>query len=156
MENLYEKQIVYDIANSFKQNKFDIVKTNFELRKLNKAHPQWLGDYDVFAVDVKNKSIWIVECKVIEKVATFYDMYRQQNRFFNEHKEDEKFQKRVDYLHEKADQVIQELGCSEHMGYKVMPYMCMNKVLVSRYKKVAFPIVSYPELVELISEVTRK
>ena len=42
------------------------------------------------------------------------------------------------------------------MGYKVMPYMCMNKVLVSRYKKVAFPIVSYPELVELISEVTRK
>lgn len=155
-KNLYEKQIVYDIANSFKQNKFDIVKTNFELRKLNKAHPQWLGDYDVFAVDVKNKSIWIVECKVIEKVATFYDMYRQQNRFFNEHKEDEKFQKRVDYLHEKADQVIQELGCSEHMGYKVMPYMCMNKVLVSRYKKVAFPIVSYPELVELISEVTRK
>lgn len=49
--------------------------------KLNKSHPQWLGDYDVFAVDINNKSIWIVECKVIEKVATFYDMYRQQNRF---------------------------------------------------------------------------
>ena len=38
--------------------------------KLNKSHPQWLGDYDVFAVDINNKSIWIVECKVIEKVAT--------------------------------------------------------------------------------------
>lgn len=155
-KNSYEKQIVYDIANSFKKNKFDIVKTNFELVKLNKSHPQWLGDYDVFAVDIKNKSIWIVECKVIEKVATFYDMYRQQNRFFNEHKEDEKFQRRIDYLRENADQVIQELGCSEYMGYKVMPYMCMNKVLVSRYKKVAFSIVAYPELVELISEVRRK
>ena len=102
--------------------------------KLNKSHPQWLGDYDVFAVDINNKSIWIVECKVIEKVATFYDMYRQQNRFFNEHKEDEKFQRRIDYLRENADQVIQQLGCTDYIGYKVIPYMCMNKVLVSRYK----------------------
>ena len=80
--------------NLFKEKKFDIVRQNFELRKLNKTHPQWLGDYDVFAVDNKNKSIWIVECKVIEKVATFYDMYRQQNRFFNEHKEDENVPKK--------------------------------------------------------------
>ena len=36
----YEKQIVYDIANSFKKNKFDIIKQNFELMKLNKSHPQ--------------------------------------------------------------------------------------------------------------------
>lgn len=150
----YEKQIVYDIANSFKKNKFDIIKQNFELMKLNKSHPQWLGDYDVFAVDINNKSIWIVECKVIEKVATFYDMYRQQNRFFNEHKEDEKFQRRIDYLRENADQVIQQLGCTDYIGYKVIPYMCMNKVLVSRYKKVTFPIVSYPELVEIISGAT--
>jgi hypothetical protein len=155
-KNSYEKQIVYDIANAFRENKFDIVKTNFELRKLNKSHPQWLGDYDVFAVDEKNKSIWIVECKVIEKVATFYDMYRQQNRFFNEHKEDEKFQRRIDYLRQNANQVIRQLGCTEFTGYKVIPYMCMNKVLVSRYKKIAFPIVSYSELVEIISGVGRK
>ncbi|RHV99541.1 hypothetical protein DXA90_14645, partial [Clostridiaceae bacterium OF09-1] len=140
-KNSYEKQIVYDIANLFETNKFDIVKPNFELRKLNKMHPQWLGDYDVkpnfelrklnkmhpqwlgdydvFAVDVKNKEIWIIECKVIEKVATFYDMYRQQNRFFNEHKEDEKFQRRIDYLRENVNQVIQQLGCTEYMNYKV-------------------------------------
>ena len=122
----YEKQIVYDIANSFKKNKFDIIKQNFELMKLNKSHPQWLGDYDVFAVDINNKSIWIVECKVIEKVATFYDMYRQQNRFFNEHKEDEKFQRRIDYLRENADQVIQQLGCTDYIGYKVIPYWSMR------------------------------
>ena len=122
-KNSYEKQIVYDIENVFKQEKYDIVKHNFELKKLNKEHPQWLGDYDVFAVDINNREIWIVECKVIEKVATFYDMYRQQNRFFNEHKEDEKFQRRIDYLCENADKVIQELGCEEYIGYKVIPYM---------------------------------
>ena len=79
-------------------------------------------------------------------------MYRQQNRFFNEHKEDEKFQRRIDYLCENADKVIQELGCEEYIGYKVIPYMCMNKVMVSRYKEIGFPIVSYSELVEIISE----
>ena len=64
-KNSYEKQIVYDIENVFKQEKYDIVKHNFELKKLNKEHPQWLGDYDVFAVDINNREIWIVECKVI-------------------------------------------------------------------------------------------
>ena len=151
-KNSYEKQIVYDIENVFKQEKYDIVKHNFELKKLSKEHPQWLGDYDVFAVDINNRAIWIVECKVIEKVATFYDMYRQQNRFFNEHKEDEKFQRRIDYLCENADKVIQELGCEEYIGYKVIPYMCMNKIMVSRYKEIGFPIVSYSELVEIISK----
>ena len=34
--------------------------------------------------------------------------------------------------------------------------MCMNKVLVSRYKKIAFLIVSYPELAEIISGVIRE
>lgn len=107
--------------------------------------------YDIANVFKKNKL-----CKVIEKVATFYDMYRQQNRFFNEHKEDEKFQRRIDYLRENADQVIRQLGCTEYTDYKVIPYMCMNKVLVSRYKNVAFPIVEYPELVEIISGDTRE
>lgn len=155
-KNSYEKKIVYDIVNLFKEKKFDIVRQNFELRKLDKTHPQWLGDYDVFAVDNINKTIWIVECKVIEKVATFYDMYRQQNRFFNEHKEDEMFQRRIDYLQENAAQVIQQLGCTDYAEYKVIPHMCMNKVLVSRYKKIAFPIVSYPELAEIISGVIRE
>lgn len=30
-----------------------------------------------------------IDGKYLEKAATFYDMCRQQNRFFNEHKEDE-------------------------------------------------------------------
>lgn len=148
----YERQIVFDIADIFSKNKFDIIKTNFELRKLNKSHPQWLGDYDVFAVNIKNKTVWIIECKVIEKVATFYDMYRQQNRFFYEHKEDEKFQRRIDYLCENLELIIQQLGIIDYKEYKVIPYMCMNKVLDSRYKKIDFLIVSYPELVEKISE----
>ena len=79
-------------------------------------------------------------------------MYRQQNRFFYEHKEDEKFQRRIDYLCENLELIIQQLGIIDYKEYKVIPYMCMNKVLDSRYKKIDFLIVSYPELVEKISE----
>ena len=52
--------------------------------------------------------------------------------------------------------IFQSVKEEQEIGYKVIPYMCMNKVLVSRYKKVTFPIVSYPELVEIISGATRE
>ena len=52
---------------------------------------------------------------------------------------------------------MQQLGLTDCDGYKVVPYMCMNKVLVSRYKKIDFPIVCYSELVEIIAtEENRK
>lgn len=146
----YEKNIVFDLEKEFKSNGFNIVKVNFELHNLNKIHPKKLGDYDVFAVDNKNKIIVIVECKVIEKVATYYDMFRQQNRFFNENKEDEKFQRRIDYLRENIDQVLIDIGDSSNDRYKIYPFMCMGKVLKSRYKEIEFPIVTYSELVEII------
>ena len=146
----YEKNIVFDLEKEFKSNGFNIVKVNFELHNLNKIHPKKLGDYDVFAVDNKNKIIVIVECKVIEKVATYYDMFRQQNRFFNENKEDEKFQRRIDYLRENIDQVLIDIGYSSNDRYKIYPFMCMGKVLKSRYKEIEFPIVTYSELVEII------
>lgn len=37
----------------------------------------------------------------------------------------------------------------ENVGIQIM-FMCMNKVLVSRYKKIRFPIVSFNELRKLI------
>lgn len=146
----YEKNIVFDLEKEFKSNGFNIVKVNFELHNLNKIHPKQLGDYDVFAVDNQNKTIVIVECKVIEKVATYYDMFRQQNRFFNEDKEDEKFQRRIDYLKENISQVLTDIGCPSNDRYKIFPFMCMSKVLKSRYKEIKFPIVAYSELVGII------
>ena len=124
---------------------------NFELKKLSKEHPQYLGDYDVLAINIKSKSVWIIECKVIENIATFYDMFRQQKRFFQEHKEDEKFQRRIDYLSCNLEKVLVQMGVKDCSGFKLISYMCMNKVLESRYKLVGFPIVAYPELVDIIN-----
>ena len=78
-------------------------------------------------------------------------MYRQQKRFFIEKEEDEKFQRRIDYMKEHYESVLESLSVDSDM-YEVCPYMCMNKVLVSRYKKVSFPIVSFDELCKIIEE----
>ncbi|MFA9421968.1 MAG: hypothetical protein ACERLG_00205 [Sedimentibacter sp.] len=145
---MYEKRIVYDISDIFKNAGFTFIKPNLELCKIDKTnkHPQYLGDYDVFVVDSDNKNIWMIECKVIEKVGSFYEMYRQQNRFFYEHKEDEMFQRRIDYMKEHYPQILEFYGFDSSEKYTLCPYMVMNKVLVSRYKKLEFPIISFSEL----------
>lgn len=150
-KRVYEKKIVFDLQGIFTQSGF-VARINFELKNLNKEkYPQNLGDYDVFAINADKKEIWIVECKVIEKVETFYEMYRQQNRFFNEDKLDEKFQRRIDYLKEHYSEVLSDLMIPVEK-YEIKPFMCVNKVFISRYKEVAFPILSYQELVMEITK----
>lgn len=146
----YERKIVFDLEKVFLDEDFELVKTNFELKKISRQHPQELGDYDIFAIDGKNKSVRIIECKVIMKVSTFFDMFTQQRRFFHEQKEDEKFQKRIDYLKKNLSTVINQLGYSNQEEYKVKSFMCVNKVFGPRYKNVSFPIVSYAEMVDII------
>ena len=145
-KRIYEKKIVFDLEKVLKDNGFE-VRPNFELMNLDKKkYPQYLGDYDLFAVNLHLKEIWIIECKFIEKVETFYEMFRQQKRFFKENKCDEKFQRRIDYLIKNYSEVIKDLKLPP-AEYKVKPYMCVNKVFVSRYKEITFPILCYQEMV---------
>jgi hypothetical protein len=151
---MYEKKIVYDIENVFSQYGYDFVKTNLELCKIDKEnhHPQKLGDYDIFVIDSFRKEIWTIECKVLEKVGSFYEMYRQQNRFFKEHREDEMFQRRIDYMKEHYKKILNFYKFDSSEAYEVIPYMVMNKVLVSRYKQLQFPIISFGELEAVVRE----
>ncbi len=151
-KRIYEKRIVYDLEEEFK-NKGFVTRHNFDLKKINKKkYPDYLGDYDVFAVQTETKEIWMIECKVLEKVETFYEMFRQQNRFFNEDKYDEKFQRRIDFMQENYMDVMIDLNLPNEK-YTIKPFMCVNKVFISRYKEVKFPIKSYKEMVELINKI---
>lgn len=59
----------------------------------------------------------------------------------------------VDELNERiilvCESVFENAKELENVGIQIM-FMCMNKVLVSRYKKIRFPIVSFNELRKLI------
>lgn len=150
----YEREMVLDIQQIFKDKDVSFVRTNVELHKIDKKgmHPIDLGDYDVLAIDDSRLKIWIVESKVLKKVGSFFEMYNQQRGFFLDHKEDEKFQRRIDYMKNNYKKILKALKFDSCNDYEIIPYMVMNKVMESRYKKVDFPIISIGELKEEIDK----
>lgn len=151
----YENQMVYDIKEIFESAGITFVKVNVDLYKIDRKenYSRDIGDYDVIAIDDVKKNIWIIESKVLNRVGSFYEMFNQQKNFFKEKKYDEKFQRRIDYMNDNYKRVLKSYGFCDITGFKVIPYMIFNKVLVSRYKKVDFPIISIMELEEEIKKI---
>ena len=146
--------MVQDIAQLFRDINFDLVEPEIELvnRFPHDAYPEDLGDYDVLAISMGRKEIWIVESKVLQKVGSIYEDQMQQKSFFYQGKYDEKFQKRIDYMTQNVSKVLDSLGVKKDQ-FTVVPYMVTNKLFASRYKKIQFPIISYSELQTLLNNL---
>lgn len=143
----YEDEMVQDIARLFSKANFDIVFPEVDLahRFPNEKHPEELGDYDVIAINSSKKEFWIIESKVLQKVGSIYEDQMQQKSFFYQHKDDEKFQRRIDYAVKNTKKILNSFNI-EDSSYTVIPYMVTNKLFASRYKKIKFPIITYDEL----------
>jgi len=114
-----------------------------------------LGDYDVVAFHKVRRELWIVESKVLQKVGSIYEDQMQQKSFFRQHKDDERFQRRIDYMQNNLAKMLKSLGIEE-VECNLVPYMVTNKVFASRYKQVQFPIITYHELKEEIKKAGRE
>lgn len=149
----YEDMMVQDITGAFIEVGFYPVFPEIELtsRYPQDDFPDELGDYDVIAVNQSKKEIWLIESKVLQKVGSIYEDQMQQKSFFYQHKDDEKFQRRIDYIRNNLSKVTCVLGL-EAVDYAVIPYMVTNKLFTSRYKKLDFPIVSYHELMRKLED----
>lgn len=147
----YEDQMVQDIAQLFHDAKFDLVIPEADLvhRFPNDNYPEDLGDYDVIAINKTTNEMWIIESKVLQKVGSIYEDQMQQKNFFYQGKYDEKFQKRINYMQQNSSKVLASFGV-DIAEYKVVPYMVTNKLFASRYKKIAFPIVTFCELQNIL------
>lgn len=143
----YEDEMVQDIAQLFRDAKFDIVIPELELihRFPDDNYPEELGDYDVFAINHTSHEIWIIESKVLQKIGSIYEDQMQQKNFFFQNKYDVKFQRRIDYLTDNYRKVLKSLK-NDISEYQLVPYMVTNKLFVSKYKKINFPIITYSEL----------
>ena len=143
----YEDMMVQDIARAFIEVGFYPVFPEIELasRYPQGDFPYELGDYDVIAVNQSKKEIWLIESKVLQKVGSIYEDQMQQKSFFYQHKDDEKFQRRIDYIKNNISKVTSVLEL-DALDYEIIPYMVTNKLFTSRYKKIDFPIISYHEL----------
>lgn len=149
----YEDEMVKDIAELFKNRGFCFVEYEVDLNKRfpKSGYPEELGDYDVFAIDDKGKTIWIIESKVLQKVGSIYEDQMQQKSFFFQHKDDEKFQRRIDYMNNNFSKILSsfDISISE---YTIKPYMVTNKLFISRYKTIDFPIVTFDEFNRILEE----
>lgn len=147
----YEDEMVQDIATIFSANSEYVVYTEVELFKRfpDDEYPTELGDYDVVAINISRKEIWLIESKVLQKVGSIYEDQMQQKSFFFQHKDDEKFQRRIDYVKENIGKVLKSFEITD-MNYSVIPYMVTNKLFESRYKEIAFPIITFSEIKDLI------
>lgn len=149
----YEDEMVKDIAELFKHKGFGFVQYEVDLNKRfpKSGYPEKLGDYDVFAIDDKGKTIWIIESKVLQKVGSIYEDQMQQKSFFFQHKDDEKFQRRINYMNNNIAKILSsfDISISE---YTIKSYMVTNKLFMSRYKTIDFPIVTFDEFNRILEE----
>ncbi|MBT2639847.1 hypothetical protein [Bacillus sp. ISL-39] len=150
----YEDLMVQDLSDIFRTLGVNNVFSEIELYKLDKKgnHPRNLGDYDLLVIDDKNKVIWNLESKVLQKVGSVFEDAMQQRSFFEKHKFDEKFQRRITYLEENYKKLLKSLMLEINDKYEIRSYMVTNKVFTSRKKKVKFPIVSFSEIKEKLEK----
>lgn len=149
----YELQFSTDVRDAFRERKYSFADADVEIHKRDRTgnHPMDLGDYDVLALNITNKIVFVIECKVLQPVGSVFEHSMQQKGFFQQNKYDEKFQRRIDYLKNNYRTFFSNIGydiCDE--DYEIRPFMVVNKVFASYYKSVAFPIVTFDELKKLI------
>ena len=151
----YEDEMVQDIATLFRANSEYDVYPEVELFKRfpDDEYPEELGDYDVIAINTSRKEIWLIESKVLQKVGSIYEDQMQQKSFFLQHKDDEKFQRRIDYVRENTGKVFASFGIADD-NYSVISYMVTNKLFESRYKEISFPIITFSEMKDLLNQNT--
>lgn len=148
----YEDLIVHDIKLLFEKANFTKSIPNMELcsRFPKEDFPPELGDYDIFAVNEQKAEIWLIESKVLHKVASIHDDLMLQRDFFFDHKYDEKFQRRIDYITNHLEKIRQVFKL-QHNSYAIIPYMVTNKLFYSRYKQLSFEILTYSELESILN-----
>jgi hypothetical protein len=153
----YEKQIVQDVTDFFKSQNFDYVEKEVELNSRDKKgdHQENLGDYDVIAVDKKSRIIYLIECKFLQTVGSPYEFSMQQRNFFFQHKYDEKFQKRIDYMKNNYMNYFKSQNIELDQPYSIKALMITNKMFDSLFKKIDFEILSFEEFKNTISKTNQ-
>lgn len=147
----YEDLMVQDIKKLFDDANFDQAIPEVDLcsRFPQESFPKELGDYDVIAINEKKAEIWLIESKVFHKVGSVFEDLMLQKSVFIQHKYDEKFQRRIDYIEKHMDRIIKAFGL-QGTNYSIVPYMVTNKMFYSRYKLLSFEIISFSELQSIL------
>lgn len=167
LKNEYEDRFSVDIENLLKGAGYTTLSEVFFHKRLNDNTLEYLGDYDVIAVDNKNNIIIIVEAKFIGPSIDISKLLSQQEEYYGRnpsiedndinHKEslkhhDEKFQRRINYLKNNYKDILPKINLNIDIDkeYKIKPFMIFNRHFKPLFKNLNFEVLSFNEFKELL------
>ncbi|HFI0782042.1 TPA: hypothetical protein ACGO1J_002129 [Streptococcus suis] len=145
-KKVYEQQIVREVRNLFKTNRYRTY-IDQELYKLDVKgkHPRDLGDYDLIVIDTQLREILLFEVKYMRLSQTMKDSMGDQKEYFSGKKAKAlKYKRRIEYFGKNLDKICQNLGLEGKFTMK--SYFLTNKIIRSNFANFPFDIVSYNEL----------
>lgn len=115
-------------------------------RDRNAGFPEDLGDYDIIAVNETLKIIFIIECKHLGKAKTVHEVYSKDKHFFDDQKNCEKFNKRIDYCDNNYHLILKTVfNIEDDSKYTIVPIMLFNKIIEPIKPINSFKITSFHE-----------
>ena len=144
-KKFYEQQIVQDLKNLFKDERY-ITYIDKELYKLDTKgkHPRDLGDYDLIVIDNSLKEITLFEVKYMRLSQTMKDSMGDQNEYFLGKKaKGLKYKRRVEYFKENLETICQNIGLKGE--YTLKSYFLTNKIIKSNFVEFPFDVISFNE-----------
>ena len=167
LKNECENKFNKNIETLLKGVGYTTIVDVFLNKRLKDNNLEYLGDYDVIAVDNKNNIIIIVEAKFIKPSVDISELLSQQEEYYGRtpyipdkdinHKEklkhnDEKFQRRINYLKDNYKDILPKINLNIDINkeYDIKPYMVFNRHFKPLFKKLDFEVLSFNEFKELL------
>jgi hypothetical protein len=141
-----------EVANLFDKNqKFKVYKnkTKFGKTKIATKKGEDLGDIDVFVIDTKSHKLLIIECKDLLIARTPYELNLEMNKIFDdENSFIKKHLKRIEWITENFQIVLQSCLLDHRKKWKVKPLLIVNEPLFSSHfkNKPGLKILTFDEL----------
>ncbi len=167
LKNEREERFAKDIETLLKNIGYATLREVYFNKRLNDNTIEYLGDYDVIAVDNKNNIIILIEAKFIKPSVDISELLSQQEEYYGRtpyisdkdinHKEklkhhDEKFQRRINYLKDNYKDILPKINLNIDINkeYDIKPYMVFNRHFKPLLKKLDFEVLSFNEFKELL------
>ena len=137
-----ETQLIFQKLDGFKVDK----NVYLHKRDRNAGFPLDLGDYDVIAVNESLKLMFIIECKNLGMCKTIHEVYSKDKHFFEDQKNCEKFNKRIDYCKNNYHLILKAVfNIEDNSEYTIIPIMLFNRVIEPIKPISGFKILSFHE-----------
>lgn len=163
----YEDNFTNDIENILIEKGYQIRKEVYFDKVLGDSNLEYLGDYDIIAINNSKKIILLIEAKFIVPSVDISHLISKQKEYYgledeilytdinttnplNSH--DKKQQRRINYFKSNYKDLLPKLNIAidNNNEYRIISYMIFNRYFKPMFKKLEFEVLSFNELKKLL------